>query len=77
MPKLHSKIFWNFDNSLSIVYDSIQGLTYIWRTHVWKNYLGVKTVKIIVVYMFLGVKYHVFLDFGTYNSLFSIDFEKN
>ena len=26
--------------------------------------------------MFLGVKYHVFLDFGTYNSLFSLYFEK-
>ena len=30
-----------------ITYDSIQALTYIWQTHVWKNNLGVKTVKII------------------------------
>ena len=43
------------------IYDSIQALTYVWRTRAWKKYLGVKTVKIIYyLYVSRGKTSHIF-----------------
>ena len=30
---------------ITFTYDSVEDLTYVWRTRVWKNYLGMKIIQ--------------------------------